>query len=204
MKAHSTKKQAPSRAKVVRSAAAEHTHSQRAAAQPASGLDKLFEAELKDILWAEKALVKAIPKMIRNCSSEALNTALDNHLDETKLHVVRLERVFDLIGQKPETKKCEAMTGLIEEAQEMMTEFPKGFIRDAAIISSAQKVEHYEIASYGTLCAFAKSLGLEKVADLFHQTLMEEKAADSKLSLIGETSVNVHAGSEAGLKRKRA
>jgi len=169
-----------------------------------SGLEKLFEAELKDIYWAEKALLKAIPKMIRNASSTELSDSLDNHLDETKHQVVRLEKVFTLLNMKPEAKKCEAMTGLIKEAEETMEEVPKGFVRDAAIIACAQKVEHYEIATYGTLCAFAKSLGLEKVAEIFHQTLMEEKGADSKLSIIGETSVNLHAGSETGLKGKRA
>jgi ferritin-like metal-binding protein YciE len=204
MNSHTTHKRTAARGKVSQSTdTAVHSNAPRAA-QTASGLDKLFETELKDIYWAEKALIKAIPKMMRNCSSESLQDALDNHLDETKVHVIRLEKAFDLIGMKAESKKCEAMTGLIKEAEETMSEFQKGPIRDAAIIACAQKVEHYEIASYGTLCAFAKSLGVEKVAELFHQTLMEEKNADTRLSLIGETSVNVHAGSEAGLKRKRA
>jgi len=169
-----------------------------------SGFEKLFEAELKDIYWAEKALVKAIPKMIKNASSEQLGRALELHLDDTEHQVMRLDKIFSLINIKPEAKKCEAMEGLIKEAEETMAEVPKGFVRDAAIIACAQKVEHYEIATYGTLCAFAKSLGLERVAELFHQTLQEEKGADTKLSMIGETSVNVHAGSEVGLKGKRA
>jgi len=169
-----------------------------------SGLQKLFEDELKDIYWAEKALVKAIPKMIKNSSTPELTEALEKHLKETEGQVTRVEKVFTLMNAKAEAVKCEAMAGLTKEAEEMMSDNPKGFLRDAAIISSAQKVEHYEIASYGTLCAFAKSLGLEKVAEILNETLEEEKAADIKLSEIGESSVNVHASAEDGAKRKRA
>jgi ferritin-like metal-binding protein YciE len=112
-----------------------------------SQLMKLFEDELKDIYWAEKALTKAIPKMVKNASSEDLKTALESHLEETKEHVSRLEQVFDIIGKKAVAKKCEAMSGLIDEASEIMEDCDQGPMRDAGIISAGQKVEHYEIAS---------------------------------------------------------
>ena len=158
-----------------------------------SQLMKLLEDELKDIYWAEKALTKAIPKMIKNASSEDLKTALESHLEETKEHVSRLEEVFDIIGKKAVAKKCEAMSGLIEEASEIMEDCDQGPMRDAGIISAGQKVEHYEIASYGTLCQFAETLGLSKVKKILALTLTEEKGADAKLTEIAETSINIEA-----------
>jgi ferritin-like metal-binding protein YciE len=158
-----------------------------------SQLMKLFEDELKDIYWAEKALTKAIPKMVKNASSEDLKTALESHLEETKEHVSRLEQVFDIIGKKAVAKKCEAMSGLIEEASEIMEDCDQGPMRDAGIISAGQKVEHYEIASYGTLCQFAETLGLSKVKKILALTLTEEKGADAKLTEVAETSINMEA-----------
>lgn len=160
------------------------------------GLRQLFEDELKDIYWAEKALTKAIPKMIKKATSEELIEALKDHLEVTKGHVVRCEKVFELLDKKPTAKKCEAMAGLTKEAEEIMESAEKGVVRDAGIISAAQKVEHYEIASYGTLCAFAKTLGENKVADLLAQTLSEEKDANDKLTEIAESSINEEALNE--------
>ena len=161
-----------------------------------SQLMKLFEDELKDIYWAEKALTKAIPKMIKNATSEELIEALESHLEETRTHVQRAEQVFEVIGKKPVAKKCEAMEGLIKEAEEIMEECEEGAMCDAGIISAGQKVEHYEIASYGTLRTFAETLGLTDAAELLEQTLNEEKAADEKLTEIAVTTVNIEASHE--------
>ncbi|ULQ50951.1 ferritin-like domain-containing protein [Flavihumibacter fluvii] len=159
------------------------------------GLRNLFEDFLKDIYWAEKALVKAIPKMMKNATSNELAAALEGHLLVTKGQVTRLEEVFTLLGKPASTKKCDAMEGLIKEAEGIMEETEKGVVRDAGIIAAGQKVEHYEIASYGTLCAFAKMLKEYDVAALLHESLQEEKEADMKLSEVAETSVNVDAAS---------
>lgn len=161
-----------------------------------SQLMKLFEDELKDIYWAEKALTKAIPKMIKNSTSEELIEALESHLEETEEQVKRLEQVFESIDKKPVAKKCEAMDGLMKEGEEIMKECEKGPMRDAGIISSGQKVEHYEIATYGTLRQFAETLGLDEAVDLLEQTLEEEKAADVKLTEVAVTAVNVEASQE--------
>jgi ferritin-like metal-binding protein YciE len=159
----------------------------------AKGLRELFVNELKDIYWAEKALTKAIPKMIKNASSEELIEALNGHLVETIEHVNRLEEVFASINQKSVAKKCEAMEGLIIEASEIMKSTEKGMVRDAGIILAGQKIEHYEIATYGTLCNFAKTLGEEEAASLLQETLNEEKEADEKLSEIAESFINAEA-----------
>ena len=158
-----------------------------------SQLMKLFEDELKDIYWAEKALTKAIPKMIKNATSKELTRALTKHLSETRKQVVRVERVFKSIGKNAVAKKCEAMYGLIKEGTEIMKECDKGPMRDAGIISAGQKVEHYEIASYGTLHQFAMTLGLEDAAMLLQATLNEEKAADDKLTEVAVSAVNIQA-----------
>ena len=159
----------------------------------AQGLRDLFEDELKDIYWAEKALTKAIPKMVKNASSEELVAALDDHLEVTKGHVERLEEAFRILGKTARAKKCDAMEGLVKEAEGIMEDTEEGVVRDAGIISAAQKVEHYEIATYGTLCAFGKTLGEDEVVDLLHQTLDEEKEADQTLTEIAESSINVEA-----------
>jgi ferritin-like metal-binding protein YciE len=159
-------------------------------------LEKLFEDELKDIYWAEKALTKALPKMAKNASSPELVEAIETHLAETEEQVSRVEQVFDLLGKKPTAKKCEAMEGLIKEAEEFMEESDEGVMRDAAIISAAQKVEHYEIASYGTLRAFAETLGLTDIVALLEETLEEEKNADEKLTEVAVTAINLEAASE--------
>ncbi len=160
-----------------------------------SQLMKLFENELKDIYWAEKALTKAIPKMIKNATSENLIDALKNHLSETENQITRLEQVFEIINKKAVGKKCEAMEGLIKEAEGIMDTCDEGAMCDAGIILAGQKVEHYEIASYGTLCAFAKILGEDEAEALLQETLDEEKEADAILSEIAQ-SINVEAADE--------
>lgn len=162
----------------------------------AQGLRSLFEDELKDIFWAEKALTKAIPKMIKNATSQELIDALENHLEVTRGHVERCEQVFEILGKAARAKKCEAMEGLTKEAEEIMSNTAEGVVRDAGIISAAQKVEHYEIASYGTLCAFAKTLGENEIADLLEQTLNEEKEADQTLTNVAESSINIEASNQ--------
>ncbi len=164
-------------------------------AMQSSQLMRLFEDQLKDIFWAEKALTKAIPKMIKNATSKELNDALTLHLEETKEHVERLTEIFASIDKKPVAKKCEAMEGLLKEAESIMDTCEEGAMCDAGIILAAQKVEHYEIASYGTLCVFAKTLGDEDILALLQQTLDEEKEADQILSEIAE-SINVEAADE--------
>ncbi len=159
----------------------------------AQGLRDLFEDELKDIYWAEKALIKAFPKMIKNTTSEELATALKEHLAITEEQVRRLEQVFEYIGTKAQAKKCEAVEGLIKEAEEIMESTEKGVVRDAGIISAGQKVEHYEIATYGTLRAFAKILGEDDAVSLLEETLNEEKEADEKLTEVAESSINIEA-----------
>ena len=161
-----------------------------------SQLMKLFEEELKDIYWAEKALTKAIPKMIKNATSADLIDALENHLMETEEQVKRVEQVFELTGKKAVAKKCEAMEGLIKEAGEIMEDCEEGAMRDAGIISAGQKVEHYEIASYGTLRQFAETLGLAEAVALLEETLNEEKIADEKLTEVALNAVNVEASEE--------
>lgn len=158
-----------------------------------SQLMELFENGLKDIYFAEKALLKAIPTMIDNATSLELIDALTNHLEETEGQVERLESVFKVIGQKPQAIKCEAMVGLIKEATEIMEDCEEGSMRDAGIIAAAQKVEHYEIATYGTLRQFAETLGLTEAASLLEETLDEEKEADAKLTEVATAAVNVEA-----------
>ncbi|POY36581.1 hypothetical protein C3K47_09400 [Solitalea longa] len=158
-----------------------------------SQLMQLFEDELKDIYWAEKALTTAIPKMINNATSAELVKALEKHLEETKGQITRVEQVFETLGKKAVAKKCEAMEGLIKEAQEIMESCEPGAMCDAGIISAGQKVEHYEIASYGTLSQFASTLGLSAAAKLLGATLVEEKAADEKLSQVAMSAVNIEA-----------
>jgi ferritin-like metal-binding protein YciE len=147
--------------------------------------DVLIE-ELKDLYDAEKQLVKALPKMAKAAGNEDLRQAFESHLEETKGHVQRLEQAFQLMDEKAKSKPCEAMKGLISEGQETMQEDFSEPLLDSAIICAAQKVEHYEIAGYGTVCAWARTLGLEDVAELLEQTLTEEKAADEKLTEVAE------------------
>jgi ferritin-like metal-binding protein YciE len=161
----------------------------------AKNLKELFLDSLKDIYWAEKALTKALPDMIKNASSEKLTEALDDHLSETENQIERLEEVFEMIGEKAEAKKCEAMSGIIEEGKEIVKETEPGKVRDAGIIAACQKVEHYEIATYGTLVSWSKSLKLDEVESVLNETLEEEKSADKKLAKIATAGINEKAKS---------
>lgn len=159
----------------------------------AKGLRDLFEDELKDIYWAEQAILKSMPKLIDNATSEELADALNTHMKQTENQIKRLEQVFKAVDIPPEAKKCEAMAGLIKEAEEIIKETEQGMVRDAAIISGAQKIEHYEIASYGTLSSFAHTLDEMDAYDLLEETLDEEKETDSLLTEIAESSINIEA-----------
>lgn len=163
-----------------------------------SQLMALFEDELKDIYWAEKELIKELPKMINNASSHELIEALENHLMQTQEQIYRIEHVFEILGKKASTKKCEAMEGLIREGKVIMENCEEGPMCDAGIISAAQKIEHYEIATYGTLRQFARTLRITNAAELLEQTLCEENAADLKLSRLAVTAINVEADLEVG------
>lgn len=173
------------------------SNSDKKVSMKASQLMQLFEDSLKDIYWAEKALVKAMPKMIKKTTPQELNKALSSHLDETKIQIERLEEVFTLIEKKASAKKCDAMEGLIVEATDIMESCEEGSMRDAGIISAAQKIEHYEIATYGTLRQFAQTLKLQKVVELLEKTLQEEKESDLLLSEVAMDAINIEAAEEA-------
>ncbi len=148
---------------------------------------------LKDIYWAEKELVKNLPKMKTNATSSKLKKAIEGHLQETKEHVKRLEGVFKSLDEKAEAVKCDAMAGLLKEAEGILEETEPGAVRDAAIIAAAQKVEHYEIASYGTLIAYAKLLRQKEAKELLGATLKEEKTCDKDLSKLATSEINLKA-----------
>lgn len=162
----------------------------------AKDLRDFFEDGLKDIYWAEKVLTKALAKMAKNATSAKLIHAFENHLIETEEHITRLEQVFESLGLKAVAKKCDAMAGLLDEADGILEETKVGDVRDAAMIAAAQKVEHYEIATYGTLRVYAITLGETKAASLFAKTLEEEKNADVKLTEIAMAHINVDAAHE--------
>lgn len=148
-------------------------------------LETLYIDELKDLYSAEQQLVKALPKIAKNAETPELSEAITNHLEETKNHVSRLEEVFQKLEESPKGKKCVGMEGLIKEGAEMIDEF-EGKVLDAGLISAAQRVEHYEIAAYGTVCTFAELLGRSEDLELLKQTLEEEKQADEKLTELSE------------------
>jgi ferritin-like metal-binding protein YciE len=162
-----------------------------------SMLSSFFEDELKDIYWAEKNIVKTLPKMKKAATSEKLQQAFEDHLQQTQTHVERLEQAFELMGKKAQAKKCDAMAGIIEEGKSIIEETEKGTAtRDVGLILAAQKVEHYEISTYGGLAQLATTLGLNDVADLLKQTLGEEKETDELLTEIAESDVNYEAAAE--------
>lgn len=162
-------------------------------ANAAHGLRDLFEVGLKDIYYAEKRLSKTLPNMMKNASTPELVNTLKNHLAETNEHVSRLEKIFEATGIKPAAKKCDAMEGILKESDDMINKTDIGVVRDAGIIASEQKVKHYEIATYGTLHAYAKTLGENKAANLLAITLDEEKKADAALTGIAMASINMNA-----------
>lgn len=159
----------------------------------AEGLKELFVSSLKDIYWAEKALTKSLPKMAKNATSQNLIDAINGHLKETEGHIGRLEEVFGLVGENAIAKKCDAIEGLIREGNVIMEETQPGAVRDAGIIAASQKIEHYEIATYGTLAAFAKTLGEAEAVALLVQTLNEEKQADIALTEAAYNTINFDA-----------
>lgn len=151
--------------------------------------DALVE-EIRDLYNAEKQLVKALPKMVKGASSDELRAAFEAHLEETEGQVTRLERVFELLDEKPRGKHCAGMAGIIEEGADTLSEDMEDAVKDAALIAGAQRAEHYEIAAYGTAIAWAEALGLSDVAEALTETLEEEKAADVKLSALAESGIN--------------
>ncbi|MEP7141592.1 MAG: ferritin-like domain-containing protein [Ferruginibacter sp.] len=162
-----------------------------------SEFHKFFVEELQDIYWAEKALVKALPKMQKAATSPELIEAFKKHTGETQTHVSTLEQVFTLLDEKPKAKKCDAMAGLLEEATSIMEDTKKGSMtRDAGLILAAQKVEHYEIGTYGTLRTFAECMGHTDIQSLLQQTLDNEKATDEALTKVAEGSINSPASAE--------
>jgi ferritin-like metal-binding protein YciE len=153
-------------------------------------LEGLFEETLKDIYYAERKILRALPKMARAAQSPQLKAGFERHLDETEGHVERLQQVFEMIGKRAIGKTCPAIDGIIEEGEEVMDSLKGKPALDAGLIAAAQAVEHYEIARYGTLCAWAKTLGMANAAKLLEQTLDEESATDATLSDIAQGSVN--------------
>jgi ferritin-like metal-binding protein YciE len=156
-------------------------------------LDDLFHDTLKDIYFAEKKILTALPKMAKAAQSEALRAAFEKHHSETEGQVERLEKVFDMIGKKPQGKTCDAIIGLVEEGQEVMKEYKGSPALDAGLLASAQAVEHYEISRYGTLKTWANELGLGDAVGLLDATLQEEKNTDATLTKIAESVVNQEA-----------
>jgi ferritin-like metal-binding protein YciE len=156
-----------------------------------------FVDEVKDIYWAEKHLVKALPKMKKAATSPELQDAFETHLQQTQEHVARLEKVFNLLGEKPQAKKCDAMEGLVQEGEGVINDTQAGSAtRDVGLIVSAQKVEHYEIATYGGLAQLAKTLGRDDIKDILGATLLEEKETDELLTGIAENNINYEASEE--------
>ena len=156
-------------------------------------LEKLFEETLRDIYYAEKAILKNLPKMAKKANSAELSAAFEEHIDQTEGQVERLEQIFDMIEKTPRGKRCPAIDGLAEEAGEIMQEAKDDTVRDAGMLAAAQAVEHYEISRYGTLAAWADKLGMADAADLLRTTLQEEKDTDAKLSKLALSEINVEA-----------
>jgi ferritin-like metal-binding protein YciE len=176
---------------------AQHSSQNRDAAQSDTLLQEFFYDELKDIYWAEKHLVKTLPKMQKAATSEELKNAFRDHLEQTKTHVTRLEDVFEKLGQKALAKKCEAMEGITKEGESIIEDTEEGTAtRDVGLILAGQKVEHYEIATYGGLAQLARTLAKDDIADILETTLGEEKDADSGLTKIAENNVNYQSAEE--------
>ena len=155
--------------------------------------DNLREAlveEIRDLYNAEKQLIKALPKLAKGAENEELRDAFESHLEETEGQVTRLERVFELLDEKPRGKHCAGIAGIIEEGSEKLQEDLEGSVMDACLIAAGQRAEHYEIAAYGTAIAWAEALGLTEVVTVLNETLEEEKAADEKLSVLAESGIN--------------
>lgn len=173
------------------------TKSKKSSKADESMLEEFFIDELKDIYWAEKHLVKTLPKMEKAATTQELKNAFTEHLEVTKEHVSRLEQVFEMLGEKAVAKKCEAMEGITKEGEDIIAETEKGTAtRDVGLILAGQKVEHYEIATYGGLAQLAKTLSHNDVAKVLEKTLSEEKEADELLTSVAENNVNYEAAEE--------
>ena len=167
------------------------TQSKAGAGANNTQLETFFIDSLKDIYWAEKHLMKALPKMEKAATTDELKEAINEHLAQTEEHVRRLEQVFEMLDRKPQAKRCEAMEGLIKEGESIVEETEDGSMtRDAAIIIASQKIEHYEIATYGGLVQLARTMGQEDIAGILEETLEEEKQTDLNLTEIAENSIN--------------
>src|SRR5450631_1974686 len=182
--------------KTKNKSASTNSHSKEAAAENQPLLD-FFVDEIRDIYWAEKHIVKTLPKMYKAAGSEPLKHAFEDHLEETKEHVNRLEQVFQILGEKAQAKKCEAMEGIVKEGETIIDETEeKTAVRDVGLVLAAQKVEHYEISTYGGLAQLARTLGKVDIADLLEKTLKEEKNADVRLTGVAEEGINYEAEHE--------
>jgi ferritin-like metal-binding protein YciE len=160
-------------------------------------LQEFFVDQLKDLYWAEKHLTQALPKMQEAATTPELQSAIEDHLVQTEEQVTRLERVFEILGEKAQAKKCEAMEGLVKEGETIVEETEDGSLtRDVGIIAAAQKIEHYEIASYGTLVQLAMTMGQAEIAEILNETLEEEKQTDVNLTAIAENNINYEAEQE--------
>jgi ferritin-like metal-binding protein YciE len=159
-------------------------------------LKDLYLDELKDIFDAEQQISKALPKMAKEATNEELRAAVEQHLDQTQTQIERLEQIFEELGEKAKGTKCEAAKGLIEEAKSLMDDAEDDDTRDAAIIAAAQKIEHYEIATYGTLRTYAELLGFDEQAELLQETLDEEKETDENLTELAVTCINIEAAED--------
>lgn len=166
-------------------------------------LEKLFEETVRDIYYAEKKILKALPKMAKKASSPKLAQAFEAHLVETEAQVERLEQVFELIGKAARGKTCPALDGIIEEDEEIMKEAENDTVRDAGMLAAAQAVEHYEITRYGTLKSWASKLGMSEAVRLLDATLKEEKATDLKLTDLAESEINVEAEAESDVPKQK-
>jgi len=162
-----------------------------------TNLENLFHDSLRDIYYAERKILKALPKMMRAAQSDELRAAFEKHRGETEVQVERLQKVFELMGKRAQAKTCPAIDGILEEGEEVMESYKGSQALDAGLVASAQAVEHYEIARYGTLCAWAKVLGMDEAAELLQQTLAEETATDEALSSLAEASINSTAVQQA-------
>jgi ferritin-like metal-binding protein YciE len=169
------------------------TSEEREGNKMSNDLHELFLDELADIYNAEEQLTKALPKLAKTAKNDQLREAFEQHLEETENHVTRLEQVIESLGESMKRKKCKGMEGVIEEGEEVISEQKNSSALDASLIISAQKVEHYEIASYGSLCSWAEQMGHSEALELLRQTLEEEKAADEKLTEIAESVANTQA-----------
>ena len=201
MRKRNTRNTSSSRSQIARSSQARGQSRRRQSSEYASygqenELHELFLDELADIYNAEQQLTKALPKMAKAARNEEVRQAFETHLEETENQIQRLEQAVESLGESMKRKVCKAMKGLIEEGSEMMQEKKGSPAIDAALIAAAQKVEHYEIASYGTVCAWAKQMGHNEALELLHETLEEEKATDEKLTQLAENAANIEAEQE--------